>query len=191
LTSDLKGKNHVIACESKANSMLGMIKKTFGSIDIKLLRTLYLVFVRPLIEFAVPVWSPSFKGDISCIERIQRRATRLVKKLRKRPYDERLSLLNLTTLENRRQRGDMIQLYKIFNGLEKVDLVAKPTFKNNLRGHDMSYSREICKFSARQEFLTNRAASNWSSLSAQCIKSKDINSFKSNLDYELNNFEQV
>ena len=110
-SSDLKCKNHVFTCESKANSMLGMIRKTFSSLDSKLLRTLYISFVRPLIEFAVPVWCPSLKGDIETLERIQHRVTRLVKSLRKLPYEERLKRLKLTTLEERRRRGVKIQLF--------------------------------------------------------------------------------
>jgi len=63
--------------------MLGMVRRTYVSMYFRLLRTLYLTFVRPLIEFAAPVWSPSLIGDIDTIERIQHRATRMVKKTKK------------------------------------------------------------------------------------------------------------
>ena len=56
-SDDLEWKQHVIACSSKANSMLSLIKKTFVSLDVKLVKILYTVYVRPLIEFAVPVWN--------------------------------------------------------------------------------------------------------------------------------------
>jgi ribonuclease P/MRP protein subunit RPP40 len=118
-SADLKWKNHVTVCESKANQMLGMVKRTFASMDLRLLRTLYVAFVRPLIEFAAPVWSLSLKGDKDTIEKIQRRATRTVKKLRKFPYDERLRKLGIETLEQRRKRGDLIQVFKMFNKHEK------------------------------------------------------------------------
>ena len=77
-SSDLKWKQQVIACSSRANSMLGLIRKTFVSFDVGLVRTLYTVYVRPLIEFAVPVWNPSLIGDMELLEKVQHRATRLV-----------------------------------------------------------------------------------------------------------------
>ena len=177
---------HITLCESKANAMLGMIRKTFATIDSKILRTLYVSFVRPLIEFAAPVWSPSLKGDIDKLEKIQHRATRMVAKLRKLPYEERLRRLDLTTLEKRRERGDAIQLFKIFNKIERVNLINEPVFHNVLRGHDKSYRREICKLSARQEFLTNRAANNWNSLTKSTINSTTVLQFKCNYDNEIN-----
>ena len=112
-SADLKWKQQVIACSSKANSMLGLIKKTFVSFDVRLVRILYTVYVRPLIEFAVPVWNPSLTGDMELLEKVQHRATRLVPMFKKLPYDERLRRLNLPTLERRRVRGDLVQFFKI------------------------------------------------------------------------------
>ena len=86
----LKWKNHITKCESKANSILGTVKISFVSFDIKLLRTLYTTFARQLIEFAVPVWSPYLKGDIESFERVQHRVTRVIPSLKKLPYEERI-----------------------------------------------------------------------------------------------------
>ena len=77
-SSNLKWKNHVIKCVGKANQMLGWIRKCFVCLDIRLLRILYVSFVRPLLEFAVQVWSPNRKGQIELLERVQHRATRLI-----------------------------------------------------------------------------------------------------------------
>ena len=85
-----------------------MIKRSFVSFDIKkLLRTLNTTFVRPLNEFAVPVWSLYLKGDIETIDWVQHRVTRIIPSLRKLPYEERLVRLGLATLVDR-QRGDLI-----------------------------------------------------------------------------------
>nr|XP_047132473.1 uncharacterized protein LOC124811200 [Hydra vulgaris] len=74
-STNLKWKKQIISSTSKANSMMGMLKMTFSRIDAKLVKILYKVFNRPLIEFAVPVWSPYFKGDISLLEKVQHRMT--------------------------------------------------------------------------------------------------------------------
>ena len=80
---------------------------------------LYTALVRPLLEYCVQVWSPHLRKHINRIESVQRRATRMVPELRELPYEERLKKLNLTTLEKRRVRGDLIETYKIITGKEK------------------------------------------------------------------------
>ncbi len=90
-----------------------MIRKCFVHMGVKLLRSLYVTYVRLLLEFAIPVWSPIQKGDIDLLESVQHRATRIIPSLKKISYENRLKALDLTTLSERRQRGDMIQLYKI------------------------------------------------------------------------------
>ena len=69
--------------------------------------------VRPHVEYANSIGSPYKKRDIEAIEKVQKRATKLVISLEKLPYRERLLQLNLHTLKYRRLRGDMIEVYKI------------------------------------------------------------------------------
>ena len=75
LSKNLKWKNQIITCAGKANQILGMM-------DVKLLRSLYVTFVRPLLEFASPVWSPFQKEDIDWLESVQYRATGLIPSMR-------------------------------------------------------------------------------------------------------------
>ena len=67
---NLKWKEQVTVCASKANQMLGMLKKSFIYFDEYTMKTLYCAFVRPLIEFAVPVWYPNLKQDIKLLEQV-------------------------------------------------------------------------------------------------------------------------
>jgi len=75
---------------------------------------LYKGFIRPRLEYAVQAWSPYLRKDISCLERVQRIATKLVKGLKCLTYEQRLQRLHLTTLEKRRLRGDLIETYKLY-----------------------------------------------------------------------------
>ena len=73
------------------------------------------------MEFAIQVWSPYLNRDIECLEeRLQRQATELVKGFRKLSYEDRLCKLKLTSLVDRRLRGDLNETYKTVTGKKKV-----------------------------------------------------------------------
>jgi len=72
----------------------------------------YQGFIRPHVEYAIQAWCPYLKGDIEHLEKVQRRATKLIRGYSKL-YKQRLGKLNLATLRTRRLRGDLIETYKI------------------------------------------------------------------------------
>ena len=82
---------------------------------------LYKSMVRPCIEYATQVWPPQYKKDKTTLENFQIRATRLVKCIKHISYSERLKALGLPTLEYRRERANMIQVYKILHDINKAD----------------------------------------------------------------------
>ena len=100
------------------------------------------------------------------------------------PYRARLKTLGLTELEDRRIRGDLIQLFKIVNGIVRVELCEKPAFKEEAitRGHSLRYSREATRSEARQNFLTNRIVNKWNELPIEVVNAKSVNEFKIKLD---------
>ena len=181
--SNLKWKNQVITASNKANQMLGRIRKSFARFDRKLFRSLYLTFVRPLLEFAVPVWSPKLKSDCDSIERIQHRATKMVASIRNQPYESRLKSLDLTTLVERRKRGDLIQMYKIMHNIDKVDKSNRfHIITNQVRGHCFKYFKEITRQQHRDNFFFNRTANLWNALPNEIVQAPTVNSFKAGID---------
>ena len=68
-TSDSKWKAHIHEITSKANRILGRLKRTFAVADVESIRLLYVSLIRPHLEFAVQVWSPYFKADIEALGR--------------------------------------------------------------------------------------------------------------------------
>ena len=131
-----------------------------------------MTFIRSLLEFAVPVWSPFLKSDCDIIERIQHKVTKLISLIRNLSYEKRLEALNLTTLVERRQRGDLIQMYKIMHNIDKLEKgIRFPIVKNQIRGHCFKYFKEITKLNHRENFFFNRTANLWNSLSKEVIQS--------------------
>ena len=78
----------------------------------KLIVSMYKAIVRPHLEYCIQAWRPYHKKDIDKLERIQRRATKMIPELRDLSYESCLLQFGLTTLETRRLRGDQIKCLK-------------------------------------------------------------------------------
>ena len=105
----------------KANLVLGQISRAFHFRDRKVFIDLYKRYVRCHLEFSVPAWRPWQVHDIEVLEKVQKRAIKMVSGLKSKSYEERLLELNLPSLAARRDRFDMIETYKMLNGFSKVD----------------------------------------------------------------------
>ena len=169
---------------SKANQILGLIFRTFTYMDREMFLNLYKSLVRPHVEYATSIWSPVYKKDIIQIENVQRRATRLVSNLKYLTYPERLKTLGLPTLEYRRDRANMIQVYKILNNIDKVDkdsLFKMSTYQAT-RGHSQKIYKQRYRLKIRGHFFSNRIVDSWNDLPSEVVNAPFLNSFKSRLN---------
>ena len=112
-------KHHIYEITHKATKILGILKQTFVFLDKKTFLSLYKSLIRPHIEHANVIWYPKYQS-IS-VERVQRRATTLLVKTRHMTYTQQLEYLGLTSIWQKRLRGDMIQDIKIINGIDDMN----------------------------------------------------------------------
>lgn len=187
ITSDLKWETHISQIVKKANSMTYLIQKAFKDLSREMILKLYKTYVRPKLEYVQSIWNPHYVKDIEQLERVQRRITRLPQELKDMPYEARLDLLNLTTLKERRTRGDIIETYKILSGHYDCTLEEIYTYNHNtdLRGHNQKLTKEKCNKLLRKNFLTNRVVYHWNSLASNTVNAETKNQFKNRLDHEM------
>lgn len=195
LTNNLKSDVQAKYAAAKASRILGQLNRTFKYWTVENFKVIYCAYVRPHLEYAAPVWSPHLKKDIKVLERVQRRATKLVPKLRNLSYQSRLTKLNLTTLEDRRTRGDLIQFFKINSGfniiswqnaLVSTDTIIQTGPSAAIRRSLHNIRRpEITKCEQREFFFTHRTIPLWNALPSYITAANSINEFKNKLDRHL------
>ena len=186
LTDDCKPSLQCTKAATKAMTSLRVIRRTFRYIDKNSFRILYKAYIRPHVEYCVQAWCPYQVNDIKTIEKIQRRATKLVPSLRNLPYLERLKELKLYPLEIRRIRGDLIEVFKIMNGLvemkpEDLFLISHNT---GTRGHSFKLFKKQLKkgLNLRKYFFSQRVVDVWNKLPENVINVKTTNQFKNRID---------
>ena len=114
----LNFRQHIAKKVSIANRNLGIICRTFTYLNPEMFLSLYKSIVRPHLEYASVIWSTLYKKDKITLKNIQQRATRLIPAMKGKTYPERLKRLGLPTLEYRRERADMVEVYKIMNDID-------------------------------------------------------------------------
>ena len=120
-----------------------------------------------------------YKKDAIQIENVQRRATRFVSNLKTLSYPERLKTLGLPSMEYRRDRADMIQVYKILSGIDKVDKDLFFTMSNNpTRGHPLKIFKKRYHLRVRGHFFSNRVVDGWNDLPMEVVTAPSLNAFK-------------
>ena len=119
------------------------------------------------------------------MEKVQKRATKRIPELKEMSYEARLDRLGLTTLEERRTRGDAIETFKILNGYENVDCshwfqLADTGY--NLRRHSKTLFKQRSRLEIRKNFFTNRVVTVCNSLNEETVSAESVNSFKIKYD---------
>lgn len=164
------------------------MRRSFARLTPRIFQSLYGPLVRSHLEYAVQAWSPYLQRDIDHLERVQRLATRMVYGLRSVPYEERLLILGLPTLAERRLRGDLITTFRIQKGLMDVDpqLFFTPSHTPSLRGHPLKLFKHRSHTRRRAHAFSMRVINPWNKLPNFLVDTNNVGTFKKGLDENWN-----
>lgn len=143
-----------------------------------------------MLEYGNAIWGPLFVSDQQQVEKVQRRATRLVHDLRDHAYNNRLEELNLPSLNYRRRRGDMIMIYQLLHHNLNVEPTDLFTLNNSFttRGHNFKLYKPQTTSRVRSSFFAVRAINDWNSLTHTTVNAPSVNIFKNLLDCSWSTF---
>ena len=185
IAENLKWNHHINYIYQIASTISFQVLKSFKSTDINILKKLYLVYIRPKLEYNTPIWSPHLKKDINHLESVQRRYTRIMFSrcnISYTSYLDRLTKLNIKTLEYRRIKFDLITFFKIVNSETTINLknFFEP-YKTNylLRGNNKKFT---CRHHFNNDVWHNsffyRSVEMWNKLPNDLVSCKKVEQFR-------------
>ena len=184
VNSKLSATEQVKEARKKALRMLGAINRNVVYRNEKVIKKLYCAYVRPHLEYCVQAWCPTYEKDSWLLERVQKRATKMIDGISNLEYEERLHALGMFSLKYRRLRGDLIEVFKFVNGQNIGYLKGMFEFNTETRGrcHQHKLIIKQSRTRLRHEFFSRRVVSHWNKLPESVVSATSLESFKTRLD---------
>ena len=186
ISDDLSTMTHVHKARCKAIGEITRIRRNFSYIDKRAFCVLYNQRIRPHLDYGMTVCPPETAAEANLLERVQAKATALVHGMKGLNAEERRKKLGLMTLEQRRERGDLIEVYKILKGLTRID----PARFWEVRGDARNGARLVKEFATngkrqRKNFFSYRVIQRWNLLPSKIKTAPSLETFKNRLDERI------
>ncbi|KFR08139.1 hypothetical protein Y956_12049, partial [Nipponia nippon] len=173
----------------KANCILGCIKRNVTSRSRKVILPLYSTLMRPHLEYCVQLWGPQHKKHMDLLERVQRRAGKMIRGLEHLSYEDRLRKLELFSLERRRLWGDVIAAFQYLKRAYRKagEGLFRRACSDRTRGNGFKLKEGGFRLAIRKKFFPVRVVRPWNRLPREAVDAPSLAVFKARLDGALSN----
>ncbi len=188
ISNSLKPSVQCQKAASRASSVLGQMSRAVSYRDRVTWIKLYKQYVRPHLEYCVQAWSPWLEQDKKILEKVQEKAVKMVSGLQGNSYEARLKELKLQSLEDRRERGDMIQVWKILSNYDNVNAETffhkfqQPAHHTRLGADNLNLKKPRFNSDVRKNFFSIRVIDKWNALPHKIKSASNLNLFKNLYD---------
>lgn len=174
--TNLKFHTYIRNTVAKAGGVATNLLKSTVCRSANFMSSIFSTDIRPLLEFASPIWNTGFTYDLKLLESVQRRWTKQIEGLSSFPYSERLKRLNMYSTKGRLLRQDLIYAYKIFHGLSAIKpsdiFLLAPDI--GTRGHRFKIFVQRPQVEARKRFFSHRVVKYWNALPSDLVDSPSL-----------------
>ncbi|KFQ89672.1 hypothetical protein N337_00894, partial [Phoenicopterus ruber ruber] len=178
-----------VLAAQKANHLLGCIQRRVISRSREVILLLYSALMRPHLEYCVQLWGPQHKKDMDLLERVQTRATKMIRGLEHLSYEDRLRELGLFSLEKRRLWEALLAAFQYLKGACKKageGLLARAC-SDGTRGNGFKVKEGRFRLDRRKKFFTMKVVRPWHRLPREVVGAPSLEVFQARLDGAVSN----
>ena len=210
-SDDLTWRNHIAKSTKKANSTLGFLKRNLHNCPRKCKKAAYVSLIRSVLEYGATLWDPYLKKDINQLEQVQRKALRFMyndyKNYTPGSIDKLQKKSQLPSLQDRRKAIRLTFMYKVVEGLvpamptstfilfnkpgrqirvrKDTNFITKNAINNYVRNNNRSIKIPDSKTEQYRHSFFVQTAVDWNQLPDQVVQSKSLDTFKKQLEKNL------
>ncbi len=184
---------HVVNIVQKARRLVGTSMRAISSRNPAFLLSVFLTYIKQTLNYASQIWNSGRRRDANLIESVQRRFTKRMTGMRNLSYINRLTTLDILSLEATRLQCDLITAYQITHGLMGIspENAGLQLSTNATRGGGLKLHQKFVKKSSVAAMFCFRIPTIWNSLPSHIIECKSLPAFKSSLKLYLRDLDSL